>query len=116
MAIINDFKAIGQRVREISRHTLGEQKHASCGICNNLGWVLHPHPRAGFPDIPMVCSGCNNPNGLDCPFIRDDSPAPIGIGAIAPNQGYRCQYCGSTCFQKGRPARWFCDWCSKFVA
>lgn len=107
-----DYKAINARCREISRHTLGDRANGYCRVCNNLGWVLHPDPRAGRPDVPAECAYCLNPDGLPCPFVKADAPQQKtrGLGKL-----HKCSQCGGACVE--RPGYgWYCSVCDAFVA
>jgi hypothetical protein len=92
---IYDFRAIAQRVNEISEHTLNvgrpapEPKPPCCMFCSGVGWILVPDPRVGHPDSPCECTICHNPEDRACPYayqVAADArpiPAPQGSGGRA---------------------------------
>jgi hypothetical protein len=77
MAIVDDFKAINARVREISGSILdvGKRANWNCLVCSDRGWVLVPDPRIGYPDKPIVCSACDNPRDKTSPFMELENEA-----------------------------------------
>lgn len=60
MSLVDNFTDIKRRLDAL------EGDEPVCEVCNDGGWICHPHPTRGVPMFDL-CHTCYNPKDLPCP-------------------------------------------------